>query len=309
MRVSIPAFEDWLAQALDPSAPPADRLVMAEIMAGEGVLAPMAGVAEALLADPAVAPRARRLQAAIRQFERWGLDTRLDAYADPAAPMAERALRTRGVVLARRPGATACVVVFLGTASQYLVSLRLLYGLLPADRHLVFLKDPDRRGYLTGVDAFGSGFAALKTGVRRLIARLGAERVDVIGTSSGGFPALHFALTERARGLALSPETEVSGLAAVLGAAGIPASQLPEPLDLVALYPGREAPAPVVLAHGAEHAGDAAMCRRLAGRPGVSIRPVPECDQHDVLGVLLRRGALQPLLAELLGPVDECAHP
>ena len=299
-------FDGRLALANDAAAAPEQRLAAAELIAGEGLFREMAAVAAAVEPLPAFAARARRLAMVCRQYERWGLHKRLEPVSRPGIETAALAVLTRNALLRRADGARSCVVVFMGTASQFWVSVYMLERLLPADCHILFLKDPGGASYALGTPAFGRRFTDLTSGLHSVLSDLGVSRAQVIGTSSGGFAALHFALTTGAAAvLALSPETTLLPVVSNLRVAGaaevVPdlETRLPAPLDLVALYATHPAPPPAVLVHAAGHAADAAMCRRLAGLPGVELCPVPDCDQHDTLAPLIRSGAMRGLLDRL----------
>lgn len=295
------SFEDQRALALDPAAAAEARIAAAKFLAGEGLFAEMAAVADAL--QPATA-EAQRLAMACRQFERWGLHDRLEPWADPVTGHRARAERTRSAMLLRRGASREAVIVFVGMASQFWVTLYMLERFLPADRHILFLKDPDRLSFACGCPAVGPGHADIGAALNRFLSQMSIDRFHVMGTSSGGFAALHFALTSGAAGaLALSPETTLAPLAELaLGAFGPDratelAPRLPAPLDLVDLL-GRPqyVPRPVLLIHAAGHAADARASARLSGLPGVEVEAIPDCAEHDILGPLIATGALRGVL-------------
>jgi hypothetical protein len=302
MTARRPTFEQRLTQALDLAAEPEARLAAAEFLAGEGLFHEMAPVAETLAAQPATATGGRRLAMICRQFDRWGLQDRLEPFADPQG-QPDRAGLTRSGLLLRREGSRDCVIVFLGSASQYWVSLYLLERVLPPDRHILFLKDPDQMSFAFGTPALGTCHAAIVPSLHRFLDSLGVHRFHVLGTSSGGFAALHFGLTAGAAGvLTLSPATTLVPLLARIRAAADPARReeldrrqpgLPDIADVLTQL--HRPSCPVLLVHAADHAEDGAQCDRLRDWPGITLHPIADCAQHDTLGSLITSGGISDL--------------
>jgi hypothetical protein len=301
------SLEARMALVNDPEAAPELRLAAAEFLAGEGLFADMAPLAATLAELPATAVGGRRLVQVCRQFDRWCLQDRLEPYADPQA-QPERAALTRSGLLLRRNGSRDCVIVFVGDARSFWVTLYMLERVLPKDRHILFLKDPDRAGYVFGTPALGTHHHQIAPALCRFLATLGVRRFHVIGTSSGGFSALHFALTAGAAGsLALSPWTTIASfVASVLSAAPVARqgeirARAPAQPDLAALIAGPPALShgPLNLVYGADHDDDRAQCERLKAHPGVTLYPVANCAQHDTLGPLIASGAIVGQLGRL----------
>jgi len=307
MTTFWPDIEAGLAIAHSPETGPDLRLAAAESLAGEGLFNDMAPIAESLAALPATAAGGRRLKMICRQFERWGLHRRLTPYGDPQADP-ERAAKTRSALFLRRDGSRDCVIVFVGDASLYWVSLYMLERILPTDRHILFLKDPDRIGFTLGTPGLSSRHDQMAPALCRFLAGIGVERFHVLGTSSGGFSALHFARTAGAAGaLALSPWTTAAPLIACLQA-DAPADvrddiarRAPVQPDLAALFDGPQSLplCPLLLTYGADHVVDRLQSERLSGSPGVALNPLADCAQHDILGPLIASGAITGLLERL----------
>lgn len=301
------SLEARMALANDPEAAPDLRLAAAEFLAGEGLFADMAPLAETLAELPATAVGGRRLALVCRQFDRWRLQDRLEPFADPQA-QPERAALTRSGLLLRRDGSDDCVIVFVGDARSFWVTLFMLERVLPKDRHILFLKDPDRLGFVFGTPALGIHHHQIAPALCRFLTTLRVRRFHVIGTSSGGFSALHFALTAGAEGsLALSPMTTVASLVAKVQSATPEArkdevkARAPVQPDLAALLAGAPALShgPLHLVYGAYHDEDRAQCERLKTHPGVTLYPVANCAQHDILGELIGSGAIVAHLGRL----------
>lgn len=312
--MSMPAqsFLTHLSRAKDSTADPELRLASAMMLAGEGLFAEMDEVAQNLATHAALAVKVNRLALTCRQFERWGLHHRLRPWSVPGRGDAELVRLTRCALTRQSAGARDAIIVFVGAASQYWVTLHLLERLLPQGRHLLFLKDPDWSSFLFGTPAFGRRHADVARGLRHFLQESGAERFHVLGTSSGGFAALHAALTMGAAGvLALSPETTLQPLADRLRASTArpwPADadpRLPQPIDLRDLLAQpRPDCGPALLMHGADHPADAAMCKRLQGAPGVSIEALPDCAEHDILRPLMTAGLVKPLFERVFSRDD-----
>lgn len=305
MSSMLATIHDSFATACDAQAAPDVRLDAAERLIGEGLFEEMQPIVESLRAVPELKARVARALAACRQFQRWGLHRQLETYRGAAGASVE----TKSVMIARRPQSARCIVVFIGAANQFWISAYMLSRILPQDCNVIFLKDPFRFSYLMGLDAFGYGHGAMTAGLSRLIAQLGATQVYVVGTSSGGFAALHFGLTTGARAvLACSPATTLVDFAAYYRPVASEApenaalydSRLPDILDVKPLLSGLASPPPVTLVFGGAHATDAAMSRRLAGMLGVRLHAIEGFDRHDVLPHLLVSGEMKTLLSELL---------
>lgn len=313
-------FEDRLAVALDPVADSALRLTHAAVLAGDGLFAEMAGVCAEVAAgcasDPALVAMATRLARTCRQFERWGVHHRLQPWLCARGGDRARAERTNSALLLRREGSRRVIIVFVGAASQHWVTLYLLERYLPTDCHILFLKDPDQTGYCLGSPALGARHADIAPALMQLITDLGAHEHFVLGTSSGGFAALHFAFGSGAKGcLALSPETTIAPTVHTLAPqweakggkafAQDIAARMPRPLDLLDLpRPEAGAGVPTLLVYASGHSEDATMCDRLRDWPNVALWPIPDFDQHDVLAHLVATGEIRPLIQRFLGMPD-----
>lgn len=176
----------------------------------------MAPLADSLSGIPATAAGGRRLAMVCRQYRRWGLHERLEPYVDPQL-QPNLTARTSNALFLRREGSRECVIVFVGDANQYWISLYMLERVLPADRHILFLKDSDRSGFVFGTPALGANHAAIAPTLGRFLKSLEINRFHLLGTSSAGFCALQSALSLGAAGaMALSPRTSIASLVAYL---------------------------------------------------------------------------------------------
>lgn len=314
MSKSLLTFEEHFALAFDIGADPTARIDSAVFLAGEGLFREVKPVAEALKDRADTALAAGRLLLTIRQFERWGLHDRLTPWVDEGVDQPDPAMLTRSAMFLRRSDAHDAIIVFIGTADLYWVTLYLLERFLPKDRHILFLKDPTKLRYAFGTPAFGPNHGDITSGLRRFLEKQKVRRFHVLGTSSGGFAALHFAITARAQGaLALSPETTLVPFAErsltqfTEEVKALLKPRMPLPLDLQELFKTYPVPegVPILLMYAELHAEDAAMCKRMAGLVGVQLEAVPDCDLHDLLSVLIAQRRIAPLFSRVFGAADQ----
>lgn len=280
----------------------------AEHLIAEGFFDEALPIVEMLAGIPQTKNRARRAFGACRQFIRWELRERLEIFtgfesATPD-PWKNPAAGAKSIMIARRLPAKGCVVVFVGVAGQHWVTIQLFLGVLPPDYTIIFLRDPYRFSFLAGLEVFGFGYGAMKDGLRRLIAEVGCDDFYAIGTSSGGFPALHFGLTSCASGiLACSPSTRMQEIVAEFRTTANAAQLerwLPDSLDVLPLLAATADPPPITLVFGGANEVDAAMSRRLAGQRNVRLYEIPAFANHDVVPHLLATGALKKLVSDLV---------
>ncbi len=304
-------------RALDRLNRPLDRLEAVDKLVRAGRFE----VAERLLPElgglPDLGPRVRRLQAVVRQLQRWGISSKVEAYRDPLTrPDGAATSFDAGdsVRIARRQGARKIVFVFTGNARQIWLSVHLIHQILPDDCTVVYLQDPYDCGYIFGLRALGEGYSGTVDGMRRLVAGLDFPEVFVIGSSAGGWGALRYALDLQAtRVLAIAPATNLNGLvehrdyqavgAAISKAWGGPGSP-PGDMDLLAVYRSATRPPELILAFGGGHAWDRDQCRRMAGLPHVTLHEEPGYERHDVMAELIANGSFRRLVDALLRPAE-----
>ena len=299
----------------DSLKPPHERLNAIDFLIRAGDFETAERLLPELAAIPELSAQVRRLQAVVRQLQRWGISSKVEAYRDPL-------VRPDGVAtdfdagdevrIARRPGARKIVFVFTGKARQIWLSIHILHQILPADCTIVYLQDIRRCGYVFGLQAFGEGYAATLDGMRRLIESEGSPEVFVIGSSAGGWAAMRYALDlEATRVLAIAPATDLNvalehredlataiAISKAEGEAGWP----PGDMDLRALYASAARPPELILAFGGGHERDRDQCRRMAGLPHVTLHEEPGYDRHDVMAELIANGSFQHLIDALMRP-------
>ena len=306
-----------VAKVLDPRRPPEQRLSQVETLVRAGEFE----TAERLLLEfqsyPDLSPQVRRLQAVVRQLKRWGISSKVEAYCDPLVRLDGEATdfdAADAVRIARRPGAKKVVFVFTGRARQIWLSVHLLHQILPDDCTVVYLQDVRNCGYVFGLEAFGDGYTRTLEGMRRLIASLDSPEVFVIGSSSGGWGALRYALDLNAtRVLGISPGTDFTlmeeyraetaariGLSESEATAAFP----PGSFDLLTLYGDAARPPELILAFGGGHEEDREASRRMGALPKVTLHEVPGYERHDVMAELIAKGEIRGLIDALMRPAE-----
>jgi len=255
-------------------------------------------------AEPAMVT-ARRLLAVCRQLRRWGIVSRLKPYTSPVGRSRPDFEAARGVLIARRPGATRVLLVFTGMAKMVWVSLHVLHQVLPAEGcHIVYLRDALELSYLGGIPELGEGYEATRAGFRELIASLGGRELYCLGSSGGGYGALRYALDLGARSvLGFAPATDPSPVLKALDDAGPHSgAAVPRHLlrDLREVYAAAAAPPRVRLVYGELNAADATASRRLEGLPTVTLHPVAGYEGHDVIAQTIATGEFRALVDGLL---------
>lgn len=303
--------------ALETLPSPQERLNRVDRLIRAGDFALAEGLLPGLAAIPELSAQVRRLQAVVRQLQRWGVTNQVEPYRDPLVrPDGGATSFDAGdaVRIARRPGARKIVFVFTGKARQIWLSVHLLHQILPQDCTVVYLQDVRNCGYVFGLQAFGEGYAGTLEGMRRLIAGLGSPEVFVIGSSAGGWAAMRYGLDLGAtRVLGISPGTDFTlmeeyraetaariGLSESEATAAFP----PGSFDLLTLYGDAARPPELILAFGGGHEEDREASRRMGALPKVTLHEVPGYERHDVMAELIAKGEIRGLIDALMRPAE-----
>lgn len=281
-----------------------DRLVRAgRFEEAEGQLVVLAQVPEA-------AKEARKLLAVCKQLRRWGIVGKLEAYsANSLRSNADADLpdfsSDAPVLIARRPEAKKVVFAFTGNARQVWISIHILHQFLwKHDCHVVYLRDPSKLCYLSGVPGFGQGYQPTLTAMRELIGSLGHPTVYCLGNSGGAYAALRYGHDLGASAvLGFSTSTDVSSLLPRLGHPLVSDYRRLTPdlsVDLKELYASSATPPRVTLVYGDQHAADAASSIRMGDLPTVTLVPIAGYDRHDVISQTIAVGLFPSLIEQLL---------
>jgi hypothetical protein len=214
---------------------------------------------------------------------------------------------------------TACsdtiLLVFCGMAQRFggcpLPLIHCYLGRLGV--HLLYLRDHDNLFYLNGQRSDHYNFMQTLERIRALSKQHGANRILTIGTSSGGFGALHWGLELSAeRIVSLAGPTDLQRILANIrerqAALGIPepyrastwaadaASRLRQPGPQPRFH----------LVYAAENTNDARFAQDLGYplSPHISVEALQGSDAHNVLIPMLERDRLAPLLMDLAAPTS-----
>lgn len=177
--------------------------------------------------------------------------------------------------------------------------------------HLLYLRDFDNLFYLNGLPSDDYNFASTIQRIRALSQQHGAERILTIGSSSGGFEALHWGLELSAeRIVSLAGPTNLTRILANIchrqEERGIPTADRADSwaADAAARLHHRGTQPHFHLVHAAENANDICFAQDL-GSPlpsHISVDALEGTDAHNVVIPLLERDQLVPLLMNLVGP-------
>ncbi|HTU55272.1 MAG TPA: alpha/beta hydrolase [Acetobacteraceae bacterium] len=161
--------------------------------------------------------------------------------------------------------------------------------------HLVVLRDARRLFHLAGVEGLGADYEECVEGLKTIVADLGATKVFMIGSSSGGYAALRYALDfAGVRGvLAISPMTGHPDIAEEApkhpGFRPLLRTKPEMLVDLLPLYEQHPNPPKVTLVWGEKHAADNEQATRMGALPNVTLEPLHGVSHHPVLVKLITR--------------------
>jgi hypothetical protein len=177
--------------------------------------------------------------------------------------------------------------------------------------HLLYLRDQDNLFYLNGQRRDHYNFAQTLERIQALGEQHGVKQRLTIGTSSGGFGALHWGLELSAdRIVSLAGPTDLRHLLANLRerqrALGIPEPYQANTWAAAAASRLRQpGPKPRFhLIHAAENTNDVRFAQDL-GHPlaaHMSVETLQGTDAHNVLIPLVEKDRLMPLLIDLVAP-------
>jgi hypothetical protein len=214
----------------------------------------------------------------------------------------------RHVTLLTRPGATKLLIAFAGTFA----SIRILPVLMRRpDCHLAYVRDTTKMWHVGEIPGLGGSFKENIGAFHKLADALKAPAVSCLGVSSGSYAALKFGLH--------------MGAKAVLGI-GTPTTNRPEdypeeysltmnrypqmlelmktdPMvaeDMAAAYRAAKSPPKVTLAYGDGNARDKWSSERMADIPGVTMHSVEGWQKHVLWMELVRSGAAEKMLDDLM---------
>lgn len=205
------------------------------------------------------------------------------------------------------------LIVFCGMAQRFggcpLPLMHCLLGRLGV--HLLYLRDFDHSFYLNGLRRHHFNFADTLEHIKAVGLQHGAERLFTIGSSSGGFGALHWGLELAAeRIVSLAGPTNLTHRLPQIRSRqhdqGIPAAHLADAWAADAAARLRQpGPQPQFqLLYAAENDNDVRFAKDLGNPPPrhVSVQALEGSSAHNVVLPLLERNQLDSLLLNLVAP-------
>ena len=212
----------------------------------------------------------------------------------------------RDVHIVRRTGADTTVFLFCGNRRNLGVPLPAIhqwFARWPAT--LVYLRDPRRRHFFSGLDSFGPDRAAMVAVMREIA---GSSRVVCWGTSSGAIAALHCGLdlgAEAVVGLAgplnFAPEFNRYLRASWL-VARLRATAPESAVDIRGRYADAARTPRTLLVYGDNNWDDRLHAEYMHGLPTVDLLPLQEYREHNVTTELIARDWFDRLVAWAMTP-------
>lgn len=208
-------------------------------------------------------------------------------------------------VIAPGDRAETVALVFTGLADRAMVPLPSLDRYLAAlGISAVYLRDFSRLMFLRGISSKAADLAGTVRWLGDLLGQWGTRRILSLGTSAGGYAAIHYGMALGAdRIVAFSTPTNLGadfnredGRARLVA---LKVQTLPEELlDLRPLVMRNAGRTPIHLVYGAGMRQDAHHARHVEGLPGVHLHPLEGFERHDSLVWLAGQGKLLSFLSE-----------
>jgi hypothetical protein len=207
------------------------------------------------------------------------------------------------VQVAARERAETVLLLFCGRGDNLGLPLAVVHrwtGRLNAS--LIYLRDFRRHYFLEGVSSLGGTRDATIASLRGIVASLGAKRIVCYGGSAGVFGALHYGLDLQAAAILcaggivnLSPDFNAYTVYEHR-ANELQGDLSEEPPDLCRLYNAAPRRPRVQMIYGADYWDDRIHAEYMGTLPCVTLRPVENFGEHNVIVELIRRGQLETAL-------------
>lgn len=293
-RRSNTAIDDAIAIVSDPKASPFKVFYSAVYLSSEGLLEPARTGLNRLLDNRRLAHSARAQLAALDVLEKT------DANERPNMPGWLSPARSSAVV--RAPGSDTVVIAFAPVGGLFGVPINVVHAMLPRGVNAIYLYDSKHLNHMTGTDRFGPGYQSMISGLRGMVAEMGARKVITLGPSSAGFTAIYAGLDLEADGVvAFSPPTNAT-LANMEKDGRFPQIRLrtsretPEAMiDLRPRLENRTACSRIGIYYGDDQPQDRMHAEHLAGVRGVTLNPISGLGTHDSVSELVLRGQTDAL--------------
>jgi hypothetical protein len=203
-----------------------------------------------------------------------------------------------------RSGVT--VLVFSNLAHQTIYQAEVIDAFAAAaGAATMVLRDYSYRLFIGGVGSLASDRAGTLKALERELIAMGTEQLIVLGVSSGGFSGASYACelgAERVIGLSISSNIDRflrgDDRRARMLIQKLARSFPPEELDLTLKLPHLPYRTPIELYYGEGNLVDRAHSEDMAGMEGVTLRPVPGLERHQVLPSMILDGSFQAWLED-----------
>ena len=206
-----------------------------------------------------------------------------------------------------RDRAKTALLLFCGAADNLGLPLQVVHGWIGRlDASLIYLRDFHRRHFLRGIASHGTKPAATTAALRRTFSSLGIEHIVCFGGSAGAFGALHFGLELGADlilclGGTVNLCPEFNAYSIYRRSANKLRADLPDAeLDLRRLYGSALCPPRVRMIYGADFWDDRIQAEYIGTLPCVTLHPVENFGEHNVIIELIRRGQFETVLSWLV---------
>jgi hypothetical protein len=202
-------------------------------------------------------------------------------------------IRPQAILYDTSAGQTFDKTLIAGFAGHYMrlmmPTYRILCHLDAAKADLLLLNDLKRADFMHGMDQVGDSIEAVEEFVQDFAQEHGYRRIVAIGTSGGGLPAIHAAISqgwERALAVGAASPARHVGIAGKLREIA-----------------GKHDPAITQLdvAYSANNVRDADAASQIKGLfPNAVVEAEPEFSSHNLLDKLYHAGRLDAFMAKLL---------
>jgi hypothetical protein len=227
---------------------------------------------------------------------------------DPTRPAFHDDL-SKDLQIAARPGAETVIVCFCGGIHQLGMPVVVEHHWHSRlDASLIYLRDFRQLRYLGGVPSLGADREETIAALRDLVASLGGRRIACYGTSSGVFPALLYGLELGSEAvLCMSGPTNLSPEfnphAPLRAQTAKVRRQFPHvALDIGQVYRAAATPPAVRIYYGQFNWNDRLQAEHIGSLPRVTLAPVNDFEEHNVVLELVRRGEFAAALDWLMQP-------
>lgn len=223
------------------------------------------------------------------------------------APLPFKDNTEHDVQIAVRDRAETALLLFCGADDNLGLPLAVVHSWTGRlDASLIYLRDFHRHHFLDRIASLGATREATIAELRRIIAALGAKRIACYGTSAGVFGALHYGLELDADAVLclggtvnLRPEFNAYSIYEK-GANKLRADFPDAELDLRCLYAAALRPPRVRMIYGAEFWDDRIQAEYMGTLPCVTLQPVENFGEHNVIVELIRRQQFETALSWLV---------